>query len=310
MHIKLIGIVVKFVESHSRNPFMKHVVLAAIVLGFAPVSSVLANGVEACGAKSVKTNRSLGVNGSENTLFSAPSPTGIRLVNAKATAALGTKTYLSIDKSTTVQEECTQDGWSRIQVTSPEYLRESHRGWVKSTALRTPSADASGKRVFTEADFYFDKKSAPHKATIIAGVNKIARENDRCKDIDPSSATISTSKGTPANPVFYVTCGKGASVHNVFFSKSDVELGKAMAAAQNLPRTVAVDLCEKHVKSNANHPSTVKFSSERVMEHANGRTTVEGSFKAKNSFNLELAYDVKCLLDSKGVIEASINEKR
>lgn len=54
---------------------------------------------------------------------------------------------------------------------------------------------------------------------------RIHKENDRCKDIDPSSAYLSSGKGTKSNPVFYVTCGKAAGAFNVFFSKSDVDAG-------------------------------------------------------------------------------------
>lgn len=76
--------------------------------------------------------------------------------------------------------------------------------------------------VFTEADFLWDKKTEPHKKVIIAGVNKIHRENPGCKTIDTSSAYVS-SRGTAADPVFFVTCGTGRNAFNVFFSKADVQ---------------------------------------------------------------------------------------
>jgi len=77
-------------------------------------------------------------------------------------------------------------------------------------------ADSSEPKVLSEGDFYFDKKTLPYKTVIIAGVNKVHRENSRCKEIDPSSAYISSSKGTVSDPVFYVTCGSGANVFNAF----------------------------------------------------------------------------------------------
>nr|WP_181374663.1 hypothetical protein [Pectobacterium carotovorum]AKG47494.1 hypothetical protein pA_00054 [Pectobacterium carotovorum] len=168
------------------------------------------------------------------------------------------------------------------------------------------------KAEFTESDFYWDSKISPYKEIIIKGVNKVHRENSKCKDIDPSSAYISGSKGTKANPVFYVTCGKDFDVFNVFFSKSDVENDKEMKAASHINKNTAVDLCESYAKSHTVHPSTLNFSKFydlSVNEHANGRTTVVSSFSAKNSYNLELKYNIKCLLDAKGLIEADILER-
>ena len=73
----------------------------------------------------------------------------------------------------------------------------------------------------------------------------------------------------------------------------------------------AVTLCENYARSKANHPSTVDFSRVfdlSVIDHLNGRTSVRSTFTAKNSFNLELRYNIRCLLDHKGLIEASVSE--
>ena len=61
----------------------------------------------------------------------------------------------------------------------------------------------------------------------------------------------------------------------------------------------------------AAHPSTVEFSKFldlAVNEHPSGRTTITSTFTAKNSFNLETKFNIRCLLDSKGLIEADVNE--
>ena len=166
---------------------------------------------------------------------------------------------------------------------------------------------------FTEKDFYWDKKTTPYKDVIVAGVNKIHRENSNCKTIDPSSAYISSSKGTKTNPVFFVTCGKGADTFNFFFSKSDVEKDKVMSAAKHIDKSLAIKKCESYAKNNAIHPSTVNFSKAlglAVTEHPNGRTRIVSTFTAKNSFNLELKYKISCLLDENGLIEANIFESK
>lgn len=110
-----------------------------------------------------------------------------------------------------------------------------------------------------------------------------------------------------------MTCGSGATAFNVFFSKSEIEKGISLAAAKHIDQSRAIEICETYAKSKAAHPSTVSFShimDLAVTEHPNGRTTILSSFTAKNSFNLELKYNIRCLCDSKGLIEGTISEAR
>lgn len=281
-----------------------------LVIAFLP-SEAKAASAEPCGPDSTKSGQTLRVNGSDVLLRSAPSPKSEKLINQKATKILKTTQYLTIDNTVTVIEECKQGEWSRIRVKEPDWLRNSHIGWVKSNSLRGQKMDRSGKVKFTEADFIWDDKTSPYKKIIVAGVNKAYRENSRCKTIDPGTAYISSSKGSPSDPVFFVTCGTGTGAFNVFFSKSEVEKGATLAAAKHIDRNRAIDLCESRARSQTSHPSTFNFS--RVMdlavnEHPNGRTTVTSSFTAKNGFNMELKYKIRCLLDATGLIDANVSE--
>ena len=67
--------------------------------------------IEPCGSGSVTTGKSYAVNGQKVPLLATPK--GAKLINKKATAALHTTQYMSIDNSVTVTEQCTQSGWSR-----------------------------------------------------------------------------------------------------------------------------------------------------------------------------------------------------
>lgn len=266
-----------------------------------------------CGSDSKKTGQELRVNGSGVVLRAAPSEKSAKLINKKATEIMKTTQYLQLDNTVTVHEECTQGTWSRVRVTEPDWLRDSHIGWVPSNSLRRPAADRAGTMQFTEADFYWSKETAPYKKTIVAGVNKVYRENGRCKKIDPGSVGVSSSKGTRSDPVFFVMCddGKGG-VFNAFFAKSDVEKGRTLAAPARINQQSAIALCEEYAKRQATHPSTVSFSRVlglAVHEFPNGRTRVTSYFTAKNSFNLELKYDIDCLFNGSGMMDATITER-
>lgn len=289
----------------------KYLFITMVLLAMGSLASGVSANVQPCGGASNKTGKTYKINGTGIAVRSGPGTSYEKRINQKATSILKTTRYIEIDNSVTVYEECSQDGWSKIRVTEPDYLSQSHRGWVSSKVLRGKKLDSSGAEIFTEADFYFDKKTKPYKSIIIAGVNKVYRENSRCKEIDPSSAYISSSKGTPSNPVFYVTCGGGTSVFNAFFSKLDVEADSKLTAKKHIDKSLAINQCENYAKSSAAYPSTVdfsKFMDLAVTEHSNGNTTVMSSFTAKNGFNLELKYNIRCISNASGLFEANISE--
>ena len=267
--------------------------------------------LQLCDGSSKKTGVIYKISGSEVNVRKGPGVNFSKIINQKATEILRTTQYITVDNSVTIYEECTQGEWSKIRVTDPDWLSKSHRGWVSSKFLRGKNVDSSGAELFSEEDFYFDKNTRPYQSIIVAGVNKVHRENSRCKDIDVSSAYISGSKGNKANPVFFVTCGKGQNAFNAFFSKSDVEKDNKLSAKVHISKSNAISLCENHAKENAVHPSTVDFSvvmDLSVYDAPNGRTRVTSTFTAKNSFNLKLEHKISCLLDSNGLIEANISE--
>jgi len=252
-----------------------------------------------------------GITGSSVNVRNGPSINNQKIINQKSTKIFGETHYIHVDNTVTVLEKCRKEGWSLIEVVKPDWLNDSHRGWILSKFLRKQNHGSSGFQVFTEEDFLWDNVISPYKEIIISGVNKIHRENARCKVIDPSSAYLSGSKSSPDKPVFYVTCGSDLEVFNVWFSKSDLDKGKVFKEARHINKTRAISLCEQYAISVATHPSTVDFSyimDLATMNHPNGRTTIQSSFTAKNSFNLEIKFQIRCLLDSNGLIEATINE--
>jgi len=189
---------------------------------FMLASPAFASSLVPCGPKSVRTGNILGVTGTDINIRLGPGTNYEKIVNQKATNIFKKTMYAHVDNSVTVREICRQGDWSRIDVIEPDWLRESHRGWVASRFLRRYEKDATGKRVFTENDFIWDKNIRPYKKVIIAGVNKIYRENSRCKKIDPTSAYLSGSRSKPGKPVFFVTCNEGPEAFNVWFSEQDL----------------------------------------------------------------------------------------
>lgn len=252
------------------------------------------------------------VKGSGHTLLTSPDVNASAVVNEKASQILGKTQYHSIDSSIRVQIQCEKEDWVRVQLTEPEWLTHV-KGWTKRENLLLPRAPGEA-RTFTEQDISWDKNTSKYKEILIQAINRIHREDPRCKDhIDPGTVSLSPSKSQPNKPVFFVTCGTDMNVVNVFFTPEDVASSKRFTAPKHIDHSRAVTLCETYAKNNATHPSTVDFSRilhASVSDHPNGRTTVISKFTAKNSFNLELTFDIRCLLDENGLIEGVVNEAK
>lgn len=73
-------------------------------------------------------------------LFDGPNST-TKLVNHKATEMIGETQFLSIDESCTVRILDEKDGWYKIQVVTPDWLSQSHIGWVKKDVIGSPEDD-------------------------------------------------------------------------------------------------------------------------------------------------------------------------
>jgi hypothetical protein len=166
---------------------------------------------------------------------------------------------------------------------------------------------------FKESDFVFNANTVKYKSIIVIAVNRIAKEDSRCAgSTDPTSVDIAIGQSTRKKPIFYVACGKGDDVVNVFFTPADVAANKVFSAPTYIDEQQAVDICEQYVKQQLNFPSTMDFS--RILALAahnapNGNTSIDTSFSAKNGFGVEQDYTVHCLLNSKGWIEGQIQQQ-
>ncbi len=242
----------------------------------------------------------------------APDVNAARLRNEKASKALSGDHFHTLPAGSTVRRLCAQAKWTEFQVVTPEFLADI-TGWVPNENLEAIAKDAEGRRIFVEGDFYWDGDTSAFKPQIVAVVNKISRENVNCPDPDLQSVTKSESRSSPNAPVFFVTCGSGMDVFNVWFSPDDAKSDKTLNAVLPPSETSAVSACEQTAVNAASHPSTVKFS--RVMSLTfrtwkNGNAEVRSTFTAKNAFNLETKYDIICSFTGSKMSGVSITEAR
>lgn len=75
-----------------------------------------------------------------------------KVLNQKATDALGEITYCEISRECLVKILETKGDWVKIQVVNPEWLQESHVGWVKKSCIEID--DKNDKFVVQEGKDY------------------------------------------------------------------------------------------------------------------------------------------------------------
>jgi hypothetical protein len=73
-------------------------------------------------------------------LRSGPGEEHSKKINQKASKLLKETQYLSVDESTTVSILRVQGNWAEIQVVEPPYLRDSHKGWIPVSYIKTGAA--------------------------------------------------------------------------------------------------------------------------------------------------------------------------
>lgn len=73
-----------------------------------------------------------GIEGEDIELREGPGKKFDKIINQKATEALHRTQYLKIDYSCKVREAEEKDGWSKIAVVEPDWLTNSHQGWIET----------------------------------------------------------------------------------------------------------------------------------------------------------------------------------
>ncbi len=184
-------------------------------------SHAAAETAQPCNANADKINKVKTVK-RDAMLRLSPSNKAKKVINPKATEAMHSIQYAQIDSSTKVKEVCRQNGWSYVELTEPEWLVASHKGWVQSNVLNAIKISSSGKRVYRENEVGWDKYTTPYKKLVLFAINNFLQ--DDCKEgFDTFSVTQSPSRTTKKDPVFFIACGSGANARNIFFKKSDIE---------------------------------------------------------------------------------------
>lgn len=127
-------------------------------------------------------------------------------------------------------------------------------------------------------------------------INRIAAERPDCRAIDTRSLV---ADGAGPGATFSIPCFSNGDMVSFSFSAADANSGRSFAPVAPrtpLDKTEAFHACEAATRQRVRHPSTVDMSLWAIhfQDLGQGKTQLRTTFKAKNSINLELEFEVMC----------------
>lgn len=255
------------------------------------------------------TGKKYNVLGSGINVRKGPGTSFEKIINKKATSILKTTQYISIDDTTTVFEECTKDGWSWIRVIDPDWLQDSHRGWVASKYLdkgQDVGGDKYARKISSSALSPYTQKGYPKtiakygsRLSEIESLRRKAAEmavdSGKCDYVLMSE--LSDSKSSLSHLHFWVDC---KNKQRIYLDEFQIKKGSQVLTQEEKSwnETSALSACKKAIKSRALIPSEVDIHTILGTSFYKAPTThnvvLRMDFDAKNALGTEMPYTATC----------------
>ena len=247
-----------------------------------------------------------------------------KIVNQKATDILKSTEYISISDTTVVFEECSKGEWSWIRVLHPDWLQNSHRGWVLSKFLdkgQDIGNDPYARKISSYALTPYDAENYPKTirqyGSRLEEIEQLRRKAaemavDSGKCDFAEIVELSSSKSSLTHLHFWVDCRNRERIRLDEFEikgKETVLTQKEKAWDESSARIA----CREAIKSRALIPSELDIHDiigtsfyEAPVTH---NVVITMNFDAKNAFGIEIPYTAKCYFQPGEVGEIELNRR-
>lgn len=263
----------------------------------------------ACDDSTSITGKQYNVLGSSINVRKGPGTSYEKIINQKATKILKTTHYISIDDTTTVFEECTKDGWSWIRVVEPDWLQDSHRGWVASKFIdkgQDIGGDKYTRKISSSALSPYTKQGYPKTVEKYGSrleeiellrrkAAEMAVDSGKCDFVLMSE--LSDSKSSLSELHFWVDCKNKQRIYLDEFqiaSKSNV----LTQEEKSWDKSSALKACQQAIITRSLIPSEVDIHTILGTSFYKAPTThnvvLRMDFDAKNAFGSEIPYTATC----------------
>ena len=265
------------------------------------------------------TGKQYNVIGSRINVRKGPGTEYERVVNQKSTDVTESIDYVQIDDSAMVLEECTKGGWSWIRVLEPDWLQDSHQGWVLSEYLdreQEVGGDPYAQKIGSYALAPYDAKNYPRTVKqfglrlkeieqLRRKMAEIVIDSGKCEFVEASDLS---DKSSLQHLYFWVDCRNRERIQMDEFEikgEGSVFTQKEEAWNESSARTA----CREAIKSRTLIPSEVDIHEitgtsfyEAPVTH---NVVLVMNFDVKNAFGIETPYRAKCYFkpDEVGGIE-------
>ncbi|MCG8096018.1 MAG: hypothetical protein JAZ17_20765 [Candidatus Thiodiazotropha endolucinida] len=274
-----------------------------------PTATVAKIPPSACDASTVITGKKYSVLGSGINVRKGPGTGYDKIINQKATSMLKTTKYISIDDTTTIYEECTKDGWSWIRVVDPDWLQNSHSGWVVSKFIDKGQDIGGGKytrKISSSALSPYTIQGYPTTikkyGTRIGEIETLRRkaaemavDSGKCDYV--LMTELSDSKSSLNHLHFWVDC---KNKQRIYLDEFQINKGAAVLTQQekSWDKQSALIACQKAIKDRALIPSEVDIHTILGTSFYKAPVThnvvLNMDFDAKNALGVGIPYTAKC----------------
>lgn len=127
-------------------------------------------------------------------LVDAPGGKGGKILNKKATMALGRKEFISVDDTVTVEVTEVEKTWAKVRVVNPVWLKDTHQGWLPLKKIKVGSKVDSVSGWIKEECLAFENKKSDLPLGILQRKAAVAVLDDGSEWLKIIEAPIRTLK--------------------------------------------------------------------------------------------------------------------
>ncbi|WP_293929482.1 hypothetical protein [Sphingobacterium sp. UBA6320] len=113
----------------------------------------------------IETSPTFGINGEDIPIRQKPSDKADKVINVKATQALGETQYCEVDYSAKVKVLEKKGEWVKIKVVEPDWLSDTYIGWIPSNFLIT-EADQEKQSIGTLSQTDYEILKTEHNSAV------------------------------------------------------------------------------------------------------------------------------------------------
>lgn len=136
------------------------------IMSCSPGDKMASNENEISSTAEIETPTVFGINGEGIPIRQKPSNKADKVVNKKATQALGETQYCEVDYSTKVEVLEKKDNWVKIKVVEPDWLSDTYIGWIPSNFLITEAEDQEKQSIGTLSQTEYEILKTEHNSTV------------------------------------------------------------------------------------------------------------------------------------------------